>query len=118
LFSTTRLVPSPAASAATAAVTEGLSPLTSTTTEAAEAAGGDTGGTIFVVTIVPIFTGEIFFFFFLLTANTQQSKGCLKQYFNTASMEIQQGFCFTTTQSYKMTIFTNLLLLLLFITMR
>jgi hypothetical protein len=60
LFSTTRLVPSPTASAATAAVTDGLSPLTSTTTEAAEAAGGDTGGTIFVVTIVPIFTGEPF----------------------------------------------------------
>ncbi len=61
LFSTTRLVPSPTASAATEAVTDGLAPLTSTTTEAAEAAGGgDTGGTIFVVTIVPIFTGELF----------------------------------------------------------
>jgi hypothetical protein len=60
LFSTTRLVPSPTASAATEAVTDSLAPLTSTTTEAAEAAGADTGGTIFVVTIVPIFTGEPF----------------------------------------------------------
>jgi hypothetical protein len=60
LFSTTRLVPSPTASAATEAVTDGLAAQTSTTTEAAEAAGADTGGTIFVVTIVPIFTGELF----------------------------------------------------------
>ncbi len=64
LFSTTRLVPSPTASAATAAVTDGLVSLTSSTTEAAEAGGADTGGTIFVVTIVPIFTGELFKTFF------------------------------------------------------
>jgi hypothetical protein len=61
LFSTTRLVPSPTASAATvAAVSDGLVSPSSITTEAAEAAGQDTGGTIFVVTIVPIFTGEPF----------------------------------------------------------
>jgi hypothetical protein len=66
MFSTTRLVPSPTASAATeAAVTDGLAAQSSTTTEAAEAAGGDTGGTIFVVTIVPIFTGEPFGIHFL-----------------------------------------------------
>jgi hypothetical protein len=89
LFSTTRLVPSPTASAATAAVTDGLAAQSSTTTEAAEAAGADTGGTIFVVTIVPIFTGELFFFFFLFTANTQKNKGCLEQFFNTATLELQ-----------------------------